>query len=275
MGEHVKDYLHEFPLYTQEELRQHIRGNPGRQEVTGHPSCQICRSAFYDDQELWLHMYNNHLHCGVCARINRDAEYQFYKSYPQLARHYEKAHFPCRDPICVGARHIVFASEIELQEHMILNHTEGMSRSQQKQARTLNLDFGFAQPARPSQRQQRQRNQPAANQRQQNQSQHRGHNERNTKREEAVDVLTASTSNGATDGNKKQPQKKQQKKVVKKDPVVEPSAPLSPKDTSFIMPPLPMSHDELKERNRVLVREMKSILNSNDFSHLRALIAEY
>merc|ERR1712137_1007010 len=266
MGEHVKDYLQEFPLYTQEQLRHHIKGDPARREVTGHPNCQICRSAFYDDQELWFHMYNNHLHCGVCARINRDAEYQFFKNYHQLARHYEKSHYPCRDPICVGAKHIVFASDIELQEHMILNHTEGMSRSQQKQARTLNLDFGFAQPARPSQRQQRQRNQPNRSNGPNRADPRSSQNDRSKKREEPVESPSTTESQNS---NKK-------KQTKKNESAVDASSPrTSTESGSFVMPPLPMSHDELKERNRMLIREMKSIMEADDFSRLRALIAEY
>ena len=141
-----------------------------------------------------------------------------------------------------------------------------MSKSQQKQARTLNLDFGFAQPARPSQRQQRQRNQPNRSNGSNRADPRSSQNDRSKKREEPVESPSTTESQNS---NKK-------KQTKKNESAVDASSPrTSTESGSFVMPPLPMSHDELKERNRMLIREMKSIMGADDFSRLRALIAEY
>ena len=118
--DHVKDYLREFVLYTNEELRSHIQGDPMRRAITGHPYCPICHNAFYDDNEQWMHMYNEHPHCGVCARTDPNGEYRFFKDRNELVTHYRKVHYPCLEPECLS-NNVVFSDETELHFHTVRN----------------------------------------------------------------------------------------------------------------------------------------------------------
>ena len=110
-------FVNEYATYTQDELRTHIQGNSVQGSDDGHPFCPFCKEAFYDSETLWLHKYNNHECCKVCVMV--DDNYQFFGNYRSLSKHYKQRHFQCNDAVCLAEKHVVFASQLELQEHMV------------------------------------------------------------------------------------------------------------------------------------------------------------
>lgn len=69
-------FICEQKLYTRAQLKQHI--NTGDSEVDGtenerggfmgHPVCEFCRTPFYGDNELYMHMSTEHYTCHICQR---------------------------------------------------------------------------------------------------------------------------------------------------------------------------------------------------------------
>ncbi|KAL5228391.1 hypothetical protein ABZP36_016656, partial [Zizania latifolia] len=69
-----KVFISEQKLYTTSQLNQHIKtGNSDvdgseveRCGFEGHPMCEFCKSLFYEDNELEIHMPREHFSCHIC-----------------------------------------------------------------------------------------------------------------------------------------------------------------------------------------------------------------
>ncbi|KAK2970237.1 hypothetical protein RJ640_021673 [Escallonia rubra] len=143
-----KVFICEQKLYTRAQLNQHI--NTGDSEVdgteserggfTGHPICEFCRTPFYGDNELFLHMSTDHYTCHICQRMH-PGQYEYYKNYDDLEAHFRGEHFLCEDETCLAKKFIVFQSEGEMKRHNTLEHGGRMSRSQRNAALQACLSF--------------------------------------------------------------------------------------------------------------------------------------
>ncbi|CEL99705.1 unnamed protein product [Vitrella brassicaformis CCMP3155] len=125
-------FLIEQPLYTKKALDEHMsryeegeaRGTDGRPPIPPHPTCRFCREAFYSAEELQQHMRENHEHCPFCP----SQPTQWFRDYASLFRHFETAHYVCRDPVCLESRHVAFRTQAELQIHRAEVHGDGRKK---------------------------------------------------------------------------------------------------------------------------------------------------
>lgn len=135
--EHLKDehnkticmicamFKHAFPselkIYTPNQLRNHQSRGDG-EGFKGHPMCAFCSGRrFYSDDELYLHMRDQHEKCHICDRID-PTQPQYFKNYDQLFEHFKNTHYICTVQSCLDDKFVVFRDEIELQAHILGEH---------------------------------------------------------------------------------------------------------------------------------------------------------
>ncbi|KAK3034659.1 hypothetical protein RJ639_033614 [Escallonia herrerae] len=117
-----KVFICEQKLYTRAQLNQHISTGDSEVDGTererggfmGHPICEFCRTPFYGDNELFLHMSTDHYTCHICQR-QHPGQYEYYKNYDDLEAHFRGEHFLCEDETCLAKKFIVFQSEGEMK----------------------------------------------------------------------------------------------------------------------------------------------------------------
>ncbi|PWA54037.1 RING/U-box superfamily protein [Artemisia annua] len=89
----------------------------------GHPLCEFCRTPFYGDNELYMHMSTEHFTCHICKRQN-PGQFEYYKNYEDLEAinqagnlqiHFRQGHFLCEDEACLSKKLVVFRSEGEMK----------------------------------------------------------------------------------------------------------------------------------------------------------------
>lgn len=49
---------------------------------------QFCRTHFYGENELFIHMNRSHERCFICLR-NKPDEYVYYRNYTELEAHFK------------------------------------------------------------------------------------------------------------------------------------------------------------------------------------------
>ncbi|KAJ0978689.1 hypothetical protein J5N97_014163 [Dioscorea zingiberensis] len=145
-----KVFICEQKLYTRSQLNQHI--SSGDSEVDGdeserggfmgHPMCEFCRSPFYGDNELYMHMSTEHFTCHICQR-QHPGQYDYFKNYDDLETHFRHEHFLCEDEACLAKKFIVFQSEAEMKRHNAIEHGGHMSRSKRNAALQIPTSFRF------------------------------------------------------------------------------------------------------------------------------------
>ncbi|XP_058076739.1 E3 ubiquitin-protein ligase hel2 [Magnolia sinica] len=145
-----KVFICEQKLYTRAQLNQHI--NTGDSEVdgsenerggfSGHPICEFCRSPFYGDNELYLHMSTEHYTCHICQR-QHPGQYEYYKNYDDLEIHFRNEHFLCENEACLVKKFVVFQSESEMKRHNTIEHGGHMSRSKRNAALQIPTSFRY------------------------------------------------------------------------------------------------------------------------------------
>ncbi|XP_052189522.1 E3 ubiquitin-protein ligase HEL2 [Diospyros lotus] len=145
-----KVFICEQKLYTRAQLNQHI--NTGDSEVDGteserggfmgHPMCEFCRSPFYGDNELYLHLSTEHYTCHICQR-QHPGQYEYYKNYDDLELHFQREHFLCEHEACLAKKFVVFQSEAELKRHNTMEHGGRMSRSKRNAALQIPTSFQY------------------------------------------------------------------------------------------------------------------------------------
>ncbi|ESW35216.1 hypothetical protein PHAVU_001G216400 [Phaseolus vulgaris] len=145
-----KVFICEQKLYTRTQLNQHI--NTGDSEVDGseserggfmgHPMCEFCRTPFYGDNELYMHMSTEHYTCHICQR-QHPGQYEYYKNYDDLEIHFRQEHFLCEDEACLAKKFVVFQSDQEMKRHNAIEHGGRMSRSKRNAALQIPTSFRY------------------------------------------------------------------------------------------------------------------------------------
>ncbi|BAT86214.1 uncharacterized protein HKW66_Vig0057470 [Vigna angularis] len=145
-----KVFICEQKLYTRAQLNQHI--STGDSEVDGseserggfmgHPICEYCRTRFYGDNELYVHMSTEHYTCHICQR-QHTGQYDYFKNYDDLEIHFRKEHFLCEDEACLAKKFVVFQSEAEMKKHNAIEHGGRMSRSKRNAALQIPTSFRY------------------------------------------------------------------------------------------------------------------------------------
>ncbi|EJS42255.1 YDR266C [Saccharomyces arboricola H-6] len=118
---HKHAFPSELEIFTQNQLRNHqSRGNS--EGFKGHPMCAFCSGKrFYSDDELYVHMRNQHEKCHICDKINPSSP-QYFKDYDQLFSHFRHSHYVCTVQSCLDNKFVVFKDELELQAHILQEH---------------------------------------------------------------------------------------------------------------------------------------------------------
>ncbi|TGZ79560.1 hypothetical protein EX30DRAFT_308693 [Ascodesmis nigricans] len=151
---HKKVFTHEHTLFTKAQLHKHERkgdDNPGSETQSGfkgHPECRFCTKRFYSNDELYEHCRHNHERCFICDRRNVGQQPSYYIDYPALERHFKNSHFMCQDRECLEKKFVVFEHEVDLKAHMLEAHPGGLSKSERRDARRV--DMSTFQDARPA-----------------------------------------------------------------------------------------------------------------------------
>ena len=114
--DHKRDFVARLPRMAPHQLKKHLtKGDPGT-GFEGHPICEFCRpKRFYDLTHLHLHLQKEHYKCHVCEK--QGLQNQYFRNYQNLEKHFDKAHFLCKDVQCLQARFVVFENEIDLHAH--------------------------------------------------------------------------------------------------------------------------------------------------------------
>lgn len=116
-----KAFPFELKVYTLRQLQNHqMRGD--EKGFPGHPLCAFCKGRrFYSDDELNVHLRQDHERCHVCDEL-QPLEPRFFKNYPDLEAHFKAEHHCCGFPECLEQKFVVFPDEMELQLHMAKVH---------------------------------------------------------------------------------------------------------------------------------------------------------
>ena len=79
--------------------------------------------------DLYQHLNHRHFTCDLCFRATRTRSV-FFNEYSDLQNHFVDAHFPCMEPGCVAAGHVVFMNEVDLAGHMVSVTLQGRWKCQ-------------------------------------------------------------------------------------------------------------------------------------------------
>lgn len=147
--DHKKNFWHEHSLFTKETLSEHIKsGDKNDPSFKGHPACEFCKTTFYSTDELYTHLKSNHETCHIC--VSNGIHDQYYNHYNSLEEHFNNEHFLCSNKyfvfncrICLEKKFVVFKSKIDYQAHVAEEHSSSFSKSQQRVARRIDVDFSF------------------------------------------------------------------------------------------------------------------------------------
>ncbi|KAK4798926.1 hypothetical protein SAY86_024291 [Trapa natans] len=145
-----KVFICEQKLYTRSQLNQHISTGDSEVDGTeserggfaGHPVCEFCRTPFYGDNELYIHMSTEHYTCFICQR-ERPGQHEYFKNYDDLEIHFRHEHFLCEDEGCLAKKFIAFQSEAEMKRHNVLEHGGRMSRAKRSAALQIPTSFRY------------------------------------------------------------------------------------------------------------------------------------
>lgn len=141
--EHLKIFPSERKAYTRQELAQHRRqGDKDDTSYKGHPLCRFCDERYMDNDELFKHLRKDHYYCHFCES---DGSQDYYSDYADLKEHFKAKHFLCEEGDCANTQFThAFRSRIDFQAHQANLHSRSMSKTQAKQARTIEVDIQLA-----------------------------------------------------------------------------------------------------------------------------------
>lgn len=135
---HKKVFPSEFTTYNKTELLCHQKC-----KETGHPSCDLCGTLFYSEDELFTHRRERHEQCHICRR--HPGRPSYFRDSSELEAHFQRDHFQCPEALCTELKFVVFETEMELKVHRAEMHltNQRMQRSMHNQLRRLDPDLGF------------------------------------------------------------------------------------------------------------------------------------
>ncbi|KAJ1968039.1 hypothetical protein IWQ62_001488 [Dispira parvispora] len=138
-----KAFAHEHRLFTKPHLTSHYRKGD-KAGFPGHPNCDFCQHAFYDNDHLYEHCRDRHEQCHICLR-NGTGRHQYYRNYNALEHHFRSEHFLCAKSSCLEKKFVVFESDIDLQAHMLEEHSPpgAGQRAAQRQHRQITTHFSY------------------------------------------------------------------------------------------------------------------------------------
>ena len=142
--ENLRVFSHERKYYTRKELARHRKtGDPDETSHRGHPICTFCDQRFVDDDDLHMHLRREHFYCHFCDPSGFS---HFYGEYNDLRDHFISKHFLCKECDSQEEKFTnAFRSEIDLQAHIAQFHSQNMSKSDLKKAKTISLDHFIRQ----------------------------------------------------------------------------------------------------------------------------------
>ena len=118
-----KKFLSEMEIYNEQNLQEHIEFGEYKDGILispPHPSCPFENNMkFYNDEQLFKHMNNNHFICQYCRN---EKNIIFYYLLDNLLQHYQKNHYCCPFKECIQDVYVVFGKEEELISHLITKH---------------------------------------------------------------------------------------------------------------------------------------------------------
>lgn len=138
---HKKVFPSEYAVYSKAELLHHQQS-----KEAGHPSCELCGTLFYSEDELFTHRRERHEQCHLCRR--HPGRPSYFRDYGELETHFRRDHFLCPEPLCLDLKFVVFETEMELKMHRAEVHlpTQKMQRSMQNQLRRMDPEFSILSP---------------------------------------------------------------------------------------------------------------------------------
>ncbi|KAL7639736.1 UNVERIFIED_CONTAM: hypothetical protein RMT77_009146 [Armadillidium vulgare] len=138
--ENLRIFTHERKCYNRSLLAQHRRiGDDDDKSHRGHPLCEFCDSRFMDKDELFRHLRRDHFFCHFC---DADGVHQYYEDYDALREHFRSGHFLCEEGTCIDERFTsVFRTKLDLQVHTTHDHGHTMTKTEARQARTVDIAF--------------------------------------------------------------------------------------------------------------------------------------
>jgi len=146
--------FHLFPTSNSTALTKHHRDQ--------HPTCRVCSTLFFSEDELAAHYRDRHERCHICWRQDAGSQ-PYFRDYASLEEHFRRDHYLCPERLCLDLKFVVFASELEYKAHMgelHLGHVK-MQRAVQKQMTRIDpsfmLDSGRCSelPGRPGEQRER------------------------------------------------------------------------------------------------------------------------
>lgn len=142
--DNLKIFSNERKYYTRKELARHRKtGDPDETSYRGHPLCKFCDVRFVDEDDLHSHLRREHFYCHFCDPSGLN---HFYGDYSALRDHFLADHYLCKECDCQEEKFTcAFRSEIDLQAHIAQLHSQNMSKSDLKKAKTLSLDIFIRQ----------------------------------------------------------------------------------------------------------------------------------
>ena len=118
-----KKFLSEMEIYNEQNLNEHIEYGEYKNDILispPHPSCPFEKNMkFYNDEQLFKHMNDNHFICQYCKN---EKNIIFYSLLENLLLHYQKNHYCCPYAECIQDVYVVFGKEEELITHLITKH---------------------------------------------------------------------------------------------------------------------------------------------------------
>lgn len=138
----LKLFPWEFKTYTRQELTRHRReGDSEDKSYKGHPLCQFCDDRYMDNDALHMHLRQSHFWCHFCESNGKQ---EYYSDYPFLRKHFKEDHYLCEEGACREEKLTsVFQSKIDLQAHRASAHAKGLSKSEVKQLRQIEVGFTY------------------------------------------------------------------------------------------------------------------------------------
>lgn len=148
--DNLKIFAQERRCYTRSQLATHKRiGDPDDKSHKGHPLCDYCELRYLDKDELFRHLRKEHYFCHLC---DADGVNLFYAAIAEMRDHFKTKHFLCEEDECTDEQVMTaFRTEIDLRAHIATTHSRGMSRMDQKQTRTIDLEFNYTPRGRGAQ----------------------------------------------------------------------------------------------------------------------------
>lgn len=132
----------EYTVYDSASLIKHRNGKP---PADGHPECGFCRERFYTQDILIKHCKRKHELCYLCEKLGKKNE--FYKGYPELEKHFKKAHYICTERMCYEAKCYAFIDEVELSAHKMSTHPHTEKREQKIRVSQKREQRSISKPA--------------------------------------------------------------------------------------------------------------------------------